>query len=92
MSEHFNALVKAFDKALKKKEDGKFNKDDVKEIYQAAHQLFDGETYLDQKQVEQIRDRWVKLAEGKIDKGSAMKKLQGTSRAEAIQSVLLSSL
>lgn len=92
MSVEFNTLVKSFDSAIKKKEDGKFGKDDVKEIYKAASSLFDGETFLDQKQLEEIRDKWVKLAEGRIDKGNAMKKLQGTSRAEAIQSVLLSIL
>lgn len=92
MSEEFNTLIKNFDKAIQKKEKGKFDKSDVKEIYKAASDLFDGEKQLDQKQKEQIRDRWVTLAPEKIDKGSAMAKLQGTSRAEAIQSVLLSSI
>ncbi|MCP5508253.1 MAG: hypothetical protein H7A37_08165 [Chlamydiales bacterium] len=90
MSEEFDNLVKAFDKALQKKEKGSFGKSEVKEIYSAASTLFDGTIQLDQQQIEQIRDKWVKLAEGRIDKGNAMKKLQGTSRAEAIQSVLLS--
>ncbi len=92
MSEQFTDLLKSFDKAIKNKEKGKFGKKDVKEIYSAASSLFDGETYLDPQQMEQIRDRWITLAEGKIDKSHAMAKLQGTSRAEAIQSVLLSSL
>ena len=77
-------------KAIEKKENGTFTKEDVKEIHRAASQLFNVDSYLDQKQLEQIRDKWVLLAAGKIDKGNAMKKLQGTSRAEAIQSVLLS--
>lgn len=92
MSQAFNDLIKSFDKALADKEKGKFDKEDVKEIYEAAHVLFDGKVNLTQSQIEQIRDRWVKLAEGKIDKGGAIKKLHGTSRAEAIRSVLLSSL
>lgn len=92
MPEGFKELISSFDKALQKKEKNKFGKDDVKEIYSAAHKLFDGEVNLSSQQIEEIRDRWVKLADGKIDKGGAMKKLQGTSRAEAIQSVLLSSL
>lgn len=90
MSEAFNQLVSSFDKAIQKKEKGKFGKEDVKDIYKSASKLFDGETYLEPQQVEKIRDKWVTLAEGRIDKGNAMKKLQGTSRAEAIQSVLLS--
>lgn len=92
MSEEFNKLLKNFDKAIEKKEKGKFGKDDVKNIYSSASKVFDGETYLEPKQIEQIRDKWVTLAEGKIDKGNALKKLQGTSRAEAIQSVLLSTI
>ncbi|MEC7839706.1 MAG: hypothetical protein VX777_06675 [Chlamydiota bacterium] len=92
MSEEYNAFLKSFKKALKKKEAGKFGVEDVKAIHKTARNLFDGETYLDQGQLCEIRDTWVQLADGKIDKASAMKKLQGTSRAEAIQSVLMSSL
>ncbi len=92
MSVEFNELLNSFDKGIKKKEEGKFGEEDVQNIYSAASKLFDGSTYLDQNQIIQIRDRWIQLAEGKIDKSKAMKKLQGTSRAEAIRSVLLSSL
>lgn len=92
MSEEYQQLLSSFDKAIKNKEAGKFAKSDVLEIYRAASTLFNGELSLNQQQLEQIRDRWVTLAEGKIDKNGAMKKLQGTSRAEAIQSVLLSSV
>ncbi len=92
MSEAYNKLLKSFTKGVEKRGEGKFDKNDVKEIYKAASSLFDVDVNLDPKQLEQIRDKWVELANGKIDKGNAMKKLQGTSRAEAIQSVLLSSL
>ncbi len=92
MSETYHQLLQAFDKAIQKKAKGKFGKSEVKEIYKVASELFDVDVFLDQKQLEKIRDKWVELAEGKLDKASAMKKLQGTSRAEAIQSVLLSML
>ena len=92
MDEKFNNLLKSFDEALKKKEKNKFGKEDVKNIYAAASDLFDGTINLEQSQMEQIRDKWILLADGKLDKGNAMRKLQGTSRAEAIQSVLLSAL
>jgi hypothetical protein len=92
MTEAYNNLLKKFDQAIQKKEANKFSKGDVKEIYAVASVLFDGSVYLEQAQLEQIRDKWVVLAAGKLDKGNAMKKLQGTSRAEAIQSVLLSTL
>ena len=92
MSQELNDLVKSFEKAIKNKEDGKFGKDDVSAIYQSAHKVFDGRYNLSPAEMGQIRDLWVKLAEGKIDKGRAAKKLQGTSRAEAIQSVLSSML
>ena len=90
--EQVNKLLEAFDKAIEKKSDGKFSKEDVQQIYSAASTVFDGSYNLSPEQISQIRDRWVKLAEGVIDKGRAMKKLQGTSRAEAIQSVLNSML
>jgi len=90
MADAFNDLLKSFDRGIQKKADGKFGKEDVAEIFQAASNLFNVDIFLDQHQIEQIRDKWVKLAEGRIDKGNAMKKLQGTSRAEAIQSVLSS--
>ena len=92
MSNSYQDLVKSFDEGIKKREKGKFSKEDVKEIYKAANDLFDVDVDLNRKQLEEIRDKWIALADGKIDKGNAMKKLQGTSRAEAIQSVLLSSL
>lgn len=92
MSEAYNQLLNAFKKGIEKKEAGKFSKEDVKQIYKAASNLFDVDVNLDQSEIDQIRDKWVELAGGKIDKASATKKLQGTSRAEAIQSVLLSSL
>lgn len=92
MIEAYNNLLSRFDTALKNKEAGKFAKSDVKEIYAAASKLFDGRFNLEQKQLEKIRDKWIQLADGKLDKGSALKKLNGTSRAEAIQSVLLSTL
>ncbi len=90
MHEDYDNLLKSFEKAIKKKEKNKFSKEDVKDIYKAASKLFDGTVILEQNQIEQIRNKWVRLAEGRIDNGNAMKKLQGTSRAEAIQSVLLS--
>ncbi len=92
MHEAYKNLLSSFDKAIQKKEDNKFNKEDVKDIYAAASQLFNGSIILEQNQIEQIRDRLIRLAEGRLDKSNAMKKLQGTSRAEAIQSVLLSTL
>lgn len=92
MSDSYQDLVKSFEEGIKKREKGKFDKKDVKEIYKAASDLFDVDVDLNRKQLEEIRDKWIALADGKIDKGNAMKKLQGTSRAEAIQSVLLSSL
>ncbi len=92
MAGSFNELIAAFDEGIKKREKGKFSREDVKKIYSAASAFFDVEVSLNQNQLEQLRDRWIELADGKIDKGNAMKKLQGTSRAEAIQSVLLSSL
>lgn len=90
MTESFNKLIQSFENGIKKKEKGNFTKDDVKEIYKAAVQFFDVSRDLDPKQIEQIRDKWVQLAAGKLDKGGAMKKLQGTSRPDAIQSVLMS--
>ncbi|GEM_PF-2402438 len=92
MSNSYNDLVKCFNEGIKKREKGNFDKDDVKAIYKAASDLFDVDVNLDRKQLEEIRDKWIALADGKIDKGNAMKKLQGTSRAEAIQSVLMSSI
>ncbi len=92
MTQEYDHLLKCFDKAIEDKQSGRFAKDNVKQIYDAAHKVFDGEINLDQKQIMQVRDKWVKLAEGHIDKGRAMKKLQGTSRAEAIRSVLESML
>lgn len=88
MPQEFDNLIKAFDKAIKKKSEKKFGKDDINEIYEAAKKVFDVGRDLAQDQVDKIRDKWVELAEGKIDKGGATKKLQGTSRAEAIRSVL----
>ena len=92
MHEAYNNLLKSFDKAIKRKEENKFNKEDVKEIYAAASKLFDGNINLEQSQIEQVRDKLIHLTEGRLNKSNAMKKLQGTSRAEAIQSVLLSTL
>ena len=92
MHEAYNKLLKSFDKAIEKKEDNKFSKEDVKDIYAAASQLFDGTITLEQSQIEQVRDKLIRLADGRLDKSNAMRKLQGTSRAEAIQSVLLSTL
>ncbi len=88
MSEEANKLLKAFDKAIQNKEKGKFGKEDINAIYEAAKETFDFRRDLDPALIDQIRDKWVKLAEGHIDKGGATKKLQGTSRAEAIRSVL----
>ncbi|MCB1113706.1 MAG: hypothetical protein KDK62_03010 [Chlamydiia bacterium] len=92
MFEAFDKCLKSFDDALKKKEKGKFNKDDVKKIYEAAHELFDGRIELNNQQIHQLCDRWVEIAGDKLDKGAALRKLHGTSRAESIQSVLLSTL
>ena len=92
MQEQYDSLLKSFDKALKKKEQKQFSKADVKEIYAAASNLFDGSITLTTNQIEQIQSKWVALADGKLDKSNAIKKLHGTSRAEAIQSVLLSAL
>ena len=64
MSEAYNNLLKKFDQAIQKKEADNFSKDDVKEIYAVASVLFDGSVYLEQKQLEQIRDKWVALAAG----------------------------
>lgn len=92
MSEKYDNLVKSFKEGLKKREAKKFGKEDISKIYSAASDLFDGTVELQPNQIEQIRDLWVELADGKIDKGNAMKKLHGTSRAEAIRSVLESSV
>lgn len=92
MQAEYNNLLISFDKALQNKENKKFSKEDVKDIYASASKLFDGAIILEPSQMEKIRDKWVQLAEGRLDKGNAMKKLQGTSRAEAIQSVLLTTL
>ena len=88
MPQEFDDLLKAFDKAIKKKNEGKFGMEDIDEIYEAASKVFDVGRNLAQDQVDKIRDKWVELAEGRIDKSGATKKLQGTSRAEAIRSVL----
>jgi len=92
MLEAYNNLLTSFDKAIQKKEDTKFGKKDVDDIYKTASKLFDGTIILEQNQMNQIRDKLVRLTDGKLDKSHAMKKLQGTSRAEAIRSVLLSTI
>lgn len=92
MSEEFINLLKNFDRAIEKRQSGKFGKEDVKNIYNSATKVFDGEKQLGSHQIDQICEKWVALAEGKIDKPHALKKLKGTSRAEAIQSVLLSTV
>ena len=83
----FQELIQAFESALKKKEKGSFTKDDVKQIYEKSRPAFD--QHINDVDLIKIRDKFVALAEGRIDKNSALKKLQGTSRPEAIQSVLL---
>ena len=92
MLELYNDLLKSFDKAIEKKEANKFGKDDIAAIYSAASKLFDGTMDLEKNQLEQVCKKWVLLSDGKLTKSSALKKLQGTSRAEAIQSVLLSTV
>lgn len=92
MSQAFDNLIKSFDKAIEKRAKDKFSQEDIDEIYQASKEAFDVRWDLDQSQIDQIRDKWVKLAEGHIDKAGATRKLQGTSRAEAIRSVLKSLL
>jgi len=88
MTQEFDDLLKAFDKAIKKRGEGKFGAKDIDEIYQAASKVFDVGRDLAPDQINKICVKWVELAEGKINKGGATKKLQGTSRAEAIRSVL----
>lgn len=88
MSVEFNNLLNSFEQAIKRKEKGKFGKEDVDAIYKAASKAFDTEHDLNPQQINQIRDKWVTLAGEHIDKGRAQKKLHGTSRAEAIRSVL----
>lgn len=88
MSVEFNTLMQSFDTAIKNKEQGKFSKEDVSKIYDASSHLFKDSRFVEDKQLMLIRDKLVALSDGVIDKGRAMKKLQGTSRAEAIKSVL----
>ena len=88
MTQEFDNLLKAFDKAIKKKSEDKFGMEDINEIYEAASKVFDVGRDLAPDQINKIRDKWIELAEGQIDKSGATKKLQGTSRAEAIRSVL----
>jgi len=88
MPQEFDNLIKAFDKAIKNRDGDKFGMDDINAIYDAASKVFDVGRDLPQNQIDKIRDKWVELAEGKINKSGATKKLQGTSRAEAIRSVL----
>lgn len=90
MSAEMDALVAAFDHALARKQEGKFDNSDIQKIFDAANKLFAEGRPVDRADLIKIRDKWVALAEGKIDNARAMKKLQGTSRAEAIQSVLKS--
>ena len=92
MTAEFNQLLSSFKKANQNKSDGKFGESDVNDIAQAARSFFQNDRDLSQSELEQIRDQWVALAEGRIDKGRAMKKLQGSSRAEAIEAVLRSLL
>ncbi len=88
MEQDFEKLIQAFDKAIKKKEKGSFGKSEIKEIFEASQEFFNKHDYVDAKYLEKLRDKFVTLAEGRIDKAGAMKKLQGTSRPEAIRSVL----
>jgi len=85
-------LLKAFKKAIEKKKDGKFGEADIQEIYAASDKVFDAQSFIDQAHIDKIRDHLLELAEGHIDKGAANRKMQGTSRAEAIRSVLKSML
>ncbi|MBB64617.1 MAG: hypothetical protein CMO81_06090 [Waddliaceae bacterium] len=88
MSQQYKELMDCLQAAIDAQKGDKLSKSDIKKVVYSAHNFFDGGHHVEQKQLEEIRDAWVELAEGKIDKARAMKKLQGTSRAEAMGSVL----
>ena len=89
MTEGLGELLALFDQAIKKKEKNSLDKSDIEKIHQKAVPFFQKHEFIPDDELMKVRDKWVELAGEKIDKGRAMKKLQGTSRAEAIHSVLI---
>lgn len=92
MTEGLNEILTLFDQAIKKKEKKSLGKSDIEKIHQSTVPFFQRHEHIPDDELIKLRDKWVELAGEKIDKGRAMKKLQGTSRAEAIHSVLISIL
>lgn len=85
----FTNLIQAFEKGIENKKKGTFGKADVDSIFHAAEEFFlKHRTYVDPKQLEKIRDKWLAIAEGRIDKAHIEKKLRGGDPAHAIRSVL----
>ncbi len=85
-------LIAAFDAALERKESNKYGKEDIDKIYGEASKLFDGDRQLEPSELEQLAKKFSDLTSGAINKGAAMKKLQGTSRAESMRGVLMNNL
>lgn len=85
----FTNLIQLFDKAIENKKKGSFGKSDIEAIFHAAEDFFlKHRTYVDPKQLDKIRDKWLVLAEGRIDKAHVEKKLRSGDPAHAIRSVL----
>ena len=83
-------LMEKFNVAIDHKKDGKFNKQDVDNILASATPLFDSQQPIPSNELKQLAAKYSELAgEGVMNKGRAMKKLQGTSRAASMQAVLM---
>lgn len=87
--EPYTALIQALDQGLQKRQKGSFGKPDVENIYKEAREFFNKYSYVEPKKLDTIAAKWVELSNGKIDKGRAMKKLQGGGCADAIKSILM---
>jgi len=85
-------LVDAVDLGLKDKGDQGFTQADIDRIYEAANQLFDSNIDLSMDDLNELSRKLSDLTDGKVNKGTVMKKLQGTSRADALRSVLANAL
>ncbi len=85
-------LMDAVDLGLKDKGADGFTQVDVDRIYEAANELFQTNIDLSQDDLNQVAKKLSDLTDGRVNKGTVMKKLQGTSRAEALRSVLVNAL